>query len=94
MAERIADARSVAILRSEQLELIRVVLRAGHEIPKHQVDGEITFLCIEGRFQFGTGNGDFQLDPGDLIHLTRGEPHWVRAVHDASALLTICRPKR
>lgn len=44
----LAQAKSVALFKSEQLEVVRIVLRQGQTLPSHQVPGEITLQCIEG----------------------------------------------
>jgi len=90
LAEDLPDARTTAILKSEQLELVRIVLLKGGSMPEHQVQGEITVLCLEGRLALRTPAGTCTLGPSDLIHLRRGEPHALSAEEDASALLTIC----
>jgi len=90
LAEKLPDSRTVAILKAEQLELVRIVLTKGKSMPEHQVQGEITVLCLEGRIAFHTPRGSCEMGPSDLIHLRRGEPHALTALEDASALLTIC----
>ncbi len=90
LADRLSVERTTAILKSEQLEVVRIVLLAGKSMPEHQVQGEITVLCLEGRIAFSTPHGTQELGPMDFILLRRGEPHALRAVVDASALLTIC----
>lgn len=94
LGDKLVGTKTQALLKSEQLELVRVVLRAGQHLPEHHVDGEITFACIEGMFEFTSSAGNHRIGPGQLIHLARDEPHAVHAVEDASALLTICLPKR
>ena len=84
------DARSTAIFKAEQLEVVRIVLPAGKSFPEHHVQGEITVLCLEGKILFRTPQREQQMGPGDFIHLRRGEPHGLEAIEDASALLTIC----
>jgi quercetin dioxygenase-like cupin family protein len=88
----IGEQKTTAILKSEQLELIRVVLQAGKSLPPHHVDGEITVLCLEGELDFCTDAGAIRMTAGSLVHLGRGEQHWLSARTDTSALLTICLP--
>lgn len=85
-----SDARTTAVIKAEQLEVVRVVLAAGKVFPEHRVQGEITVLCLQGRIIFRTPTSEQQMGPGDFIHLQRGEPHALEALEDASALLTIC----
>lgn len=47
-------------------------------------------LCVEGVIDIRVQGSDRRLAAGQLIHLGAGEPHAVRAVTNASALLTIC----
>jgi len=81
--------RSHALFKSDDLELIRVVLLAGQEMPPHAVAGEITLQCIEGRIAFDCDAGVIELAAGQLVHSAAGEMHSLRAIEDASLLLTI-----
>ncbi|MDO8252628.1 MAG: cupin domain-containing protein [Rhodoferax sp.] len=83
-------AKTTAILKAEQLEVVRLVLPAGKEWTEHKAPGEITVQCIEGSIEFRTPGVLQVLEPGDFIFLRSGEPHALRAVVDASALLTMC----
>lgn len=88
--ERVAETLTHAILKSEQLELVRIVLAQGKELRQHKAPGEITVLCIEGRIDLECRGSVHTLVAGDCIHLQKNEPHALRAVVDASALLTLC----
>ena len=85
----LAGARSHALFKSQDLEVMRIVLRAGQELPPHAVAGEITLQCLEGRVAFSCPGGVRELAAGQLIHGGRQEIHGVRAIDDASLLLTI-----
>lgn len=81
---------TTAFFKSAQLELVRLVMPQGRELREHHVAGEITLLCIEGRIEFTAQGRSQTMTPGQLIHLAGGEPHALRALADATALLTIC----
>ena len=49
---RIDGAQSIALFKSTQLEVMRLVLPAGHRMPPHHVPGEITIQCLEGVVRF------------------------------------------
>ena len=85
-------ARSQALFKSQDLELIRLVLLAGEQMPPHAVSGEITLQCIEGRIAYSCDAGSRELGAGQLVHLTGKEMHGLRAIEDASLLLTIALP--
>lgn len=89
----LAQARSHALFKSADLEVMRIVLRANQELPPHTVAGEITLQCLEGRIEFSCDAGLRQLAPGEMIHAGRNELHGLRAVEDASLLLTIVLPR-
>jgi quercetin dioxygenase-like cupin family protein len=81
---------TTAIIKSAQLELVRLVLPSGKAMREHRVAGEITVQCIEGLIEFTTPGVSRRLSAGQLIHLQGGEPHSLLALADSTALLTIC----
>ena len=85
----LAGARSHALFKSNDLEVIRLVLRTGQGLPPHGVSGEITLQCLEGLIEFSCPAGLRELAAGQLIHATRNEIHGLRAIEDSSLLLTI-----
>ena len=90
LGEALCDQITTAIMKSAQLELVRLVLPSGKAMREHRVVGEITVQCIEGLIEFTTPAGNRRLGPGQLIHLQGGEPHALLALEDSTALLTIC----
>jgi quercetin dioxygenase-like cupin family protein len=93
LGDRLANHKTTAIFKSEQLELIRLVLMAGKSFPPHQVPGETTIQCIEGNIDITVEGTSNLLGPGEMMFLKGGVTHGVRAIEDASALVTIvlCR---
>ncbi len=90
LGDRLPQATSTAILKAEQLEVLRVVLPEGKSMKEHQTPGEATVLCIEGVVDFTSEAGTQQLHPGDFVHLAPRAPHALKAVQSASLLVTIC----
>ena len=80
---------SIALAKTAQLELIRMVLPAGKEMPEHHVQGEITFQCLSGEIDFVTRGIPTTLKAGDMLYLDGGAPHSLRATADSVALLTM-----
>ena len=78
-----------AIVKTDQMELIRLVLSAGDKIPSHKVSGPITVQCVKGKIEFEAMGGIQELQAGELLHLMPAEPHSVKALSDAVILLTI-----
>ena len=94
LGDGLGDARTMAILKADQLEVVRIVLPAGKQLREHSAPGEITVQCIEGRIEFRTPDARHVLEAGDFIHLRRDEPHALEAIVDSSALLTLCIAKQ
>jgi len=85
----LTDERTVALFKTDDLEVMRLVLAAGKSLPPHKVAGEITIQCIEGRIDV-TLNGESRiLEAGQLIYLARDVVHGVVAIEDASVQVTI-----
>ena len=89
LGPELADERTTALFKTDDLEVMRLILPAGKSLPPHKVAGEITILCIEGRIDV-TLDGDSRiLDTGHLIYLARDVVHGVVAIENASVLVTI-----
>jgi quercetin dioxygenase-like cupin family protein len=82
-------ARTMTLVKTKQLELIRLVLPAGKEIAEHQVAGEITVQCLEGRVEFTSNEVTRSLSAGELVYLEGASKHSLRALENSSLLLTI-----
>ncbi len=85
----LAHSKTATLIKTDSLEVIRLVLPAGKEIPPHQVAGEITVQCLEGRVAFTAGGATRDLTAGQLLYLAGNEPHALRGLEDASLLVTI-----
>lgn len=85
-------ATSTTLMKSAGLELIRLVIPAGKEIPAHRAPGEITVQCIEGHVAFEHDGHAVDLHAGDLLHLCPQESHALKGISDSSVLVTRLRP--
>lgn len=90
LGPRLPETTTAAIIKARQLEVIRVVLPAGKDLRQHDTPGEITVQCLEGEVAFQVGPDSHLLREGDFLHLAPRAPHALRAVKDASLLVTIC----
>ncbi len=88
LGNSIYRSMTTMIVKTEGLELIRLVLPAGKVIPTHKVAGEITVQCLEGRVAFNARGKTQDMQAGHLLFLAAGEPHSVTAVEDSSLLVT------
>lgn len=81
--------RTVALFKSRDLEVMRLVLAAGKGLPPHKVAGEITIQCISGHLTVDTVDGRHALQAGQLLYLQGEVVHDVRALQDSIALVTV-----
>lgn len=85
----LSNARTLALFKSGELEVIRLVLLAGKSFPQHKVPGEITIQCLEGKFEVTTEGHSRLLQAGQLLYLPGGIPYSLVGIEDASGLITI-----
>lgn len=89
LGARLPQSKTVALFKSADLEVMRLVLRAGQALPPHSVPGEITVQCIEGTIDITADGRSHVLQAGQLLYLAGGVVHGVSAVQNASALVTV-----
>ncbi|AOS80755.1 MULTISPECIES: cupin domain-containing protein [unclassified Hydrogenophaga] len=85
-------AISSSLLKTPHLQLLHVVLAAGHALPEHHVPGEITIQCISGEADVVTPATSCRLVAGTLVMLPAAEPHRVQAHLDTALLVTVLHP--
>jgi quercetin dioxygenase-like cupin family protein len=94
LSTALPGAKTTTLVKTSDLEVIRLVVPAGKKIPTHKAPGPITVQCLEGRVSF-TAQGQCQeLHAGTFLHLTSGEPHSLKGIEDSSLLVTILLPKK
>ena len=89
LGAELRSTRTTALFKTDDLEVMRLVLPAGKSLPPHQVAGEITIHCIEGVIDVTHDGGTTRLEAGHLVYLARNVVHDVVAVEDATALVTV-----
>lgn len=80
---------TTALFKVPHMEVARLVLLAGKQMPPHAVAGPMTMQCLEGEIEIAFDGGSRRLRQGDLIYLAGNVRHDVTAVSDASVLMTI-----
>jgi quercetin dioxygenase-like cupin family protein len=89
LASRLKQSVTSTLVKTDALEVLRLVVPAGTSIDRHQVPGEITVQCLEGQVIIDSGGADRELMAGNMLYLEGGTPHALRAVEDSSVLVTI-----
>lgn len=83
------NAKTAAIVKSEQFEAVRLIVLADAEIAPHKVPGNIMLHCLEGCVSLGLADAAIELKAGEWVYLAGGEMHSVKGIEDSSLLLTI-----
>lgn len=89
--DKLKQSVSLAVLRTDRLEVMRLVLHAGKSMREHQVPGELTIQCIEGVVDLQAHGTVQTMRMGQLVYLEAGVPHALVAREDASLLVTVLR---
>lgn len=89
LGQRFAQGQTHALFKSDELEVMQLVLARGKSLPPHVVPGEITVQCLEGRIDFVADGRSEVLEAGHLLYLTGGVSHSLTALEDSTALLTM-----
>jgi quercetin dioxygenase-like cupin family protein len=89
LGTELQDAQTTTLIKTDSLEVIRLVLPVGKDIKRHSVPGEITVQCLEGKVVLSAGESECQLTTGQLLYLPGSGKHALRAVEDSSLLVTI-----
>jgi len=89
VANALGLRQSEAVFKTNELEVMRLVLPRGKTMPAHKVAGDITVHCLEGRIGFSSDGDTRELAAGELLYLDGGVQHSLTGIEDASALVHI-----
>jgi len=81
------------LVKTDSIDVIRMIVPAGKEIPTHKAKGELVVQCLEGKIAFTACGKTHELQAGQLLFLPTGEPHSLRGIEDGSLLLTVLLPR-
>lgn len=93
LGARLHETQSSALVREDQLEVMRFVLPAGKELPEHAVRGPITIQCLEGVVEVSAHGTSKTVRAGELMYLADQVPHSLRASEDSSVLVSMRHEK-
>lgn len=89
-----AEFQLSMLLKTPTLEVRRLVLPKGREIPTHHAAGEITVHCLSGRITFHADGQPRNLEAGQMLFLDPRVPHSLVGLEDATMLVTKLTPQR
>lgn len=89
----LAQAQSFAVCKTIDLEVMRLVIPAQKCVPTHHVRGDQTMQCLEGEVELTVGGQATMMRAGQLLWIAGGVAYSIRALQDASILVTIALPR-
>ncbi|OWW18894.1 cupin domain-containing protein [Noviherbaspirillum denitrificans] len=91
LGDKLAEADSIALARTDDFEVMRVVMPAGKTIPEHSVPAELTLQCLEGTVDVQALGRTQTLEAGQMLYLHGNTPYALQARANASVLMTVLR---
>jgi quercetin dioxygenase-like cupin family protein len=88
-ADDLPNEKTKVIIKTNEMELARLVIPKGKEFPDHKVSGPVVIQCMQGKIELTAMGMTQELHPDQLLYVMPGEPHSLKAVEDAVVLLTI-----
>lgn len=85
----IASFTSVALTKTEHMELMRILVTRDKPIPEHKLEGEMSLVCLEGELLVDAYGKTTTLKPMEMLYLSGGVSHAIRASEDSIGLMTI-----
>ncbi len=80
---------SYAIVKTADMEVIRMALHEGKKINEHQVDGELSVQCLKGDIIFNVDGKACKLGEDDWLFLEKKQTFSYAVKTDTILLLTI-----
>ncbi len=85
----LASHRTSALIKTDSLEIMRLILLAGKSVPSHRVAGEIIVQCVEGLVELTVDDRVQKLAPGQLLLMPGGAAYSLVAIENSSLLVTL-----
>jgi quercetin dioxygenase-like cupin family protein len=89
LGEKLIDSFSTSLIKTEQLQLLHLVLPARQDMPEHHVNQQCVLHCLEGEVEVMMAGGSRRLRPGELVVLPGQQRHSVQARADSALLVTL-----
>ena len=94
LQDNAADAKTQTLLKTNAMEVLRLVLPKGKKIAEHKAPDEITVHCLEGKILFSAGGKEQTLVAGEMLFVNAAEPHALEAIEASAVLVTLLLKKK
>ena len=82
-------ALTAIVVQSDDLQVTRMVVSAGQDLPPQRSVGDATVHCLEGHVEFYVDDEKHELTQGRLVYLGAKTPFSIHAVEDSVLLITM-----
>jgi quercetin dioxygenase-like cupin family protein len=89
----LGPSQVATVVKTNLLEVIRLIVAPGKDVPTHELQGEIIILCLSGRVALTALERSLELKAGQLIQYSANEPFSVQGIETALLLVTVALPK-
>ena len=89
LGDKLRDAVSTSLIKTDEIQLLHMVLPAHHNQPQHHVDHACTLHSLEGDVEVVMGSASRRLRAGNVIVLPAKQRHALRAREDSAVLVTL-----
>ena len=89
LGPQLGGAQTTTLLKTHAVEVLRMVLEAGKEVPPHALPREVLVQCLEGRVEVRTDDHRAVLEAGQMLYLAGHQQYALVAVEGSSLLVTI-----
>lgn len=92
MGAALDTKQKTPLIKTEDMEIVQIVVPAGANLPTYEAHGEIILHCLEGRISLTALGETYDIRAGQLLYLLVHEPFSMRGIENASLLVTFLRP--
>ena len=89
LKDGMSEESTFALVKTRDMEVIRMVIPRGKDIMEHSVEGEVSVQCLKGEIIFQIGQEARTLTDDDWLYLSRNQEHALHAKKDTILLVTI-----
>jgi quercetin dioxygenase-like cupin family protein len=93
LGDALQGAPSTSLIKTDQLQLLHMVLAPNQDQPEHHVDQACTLHCLEGDVEVVMPGGVRRLRAGQLVVLPPKQRHGLRARARSAVLVTLLLDK-
>jgi quercetin dioxygenase-like cupin family protein len=81
------------MVKTDDLQVIRLIVSPGQDVPTHEIQGEMLILCLHGRVTLTALGRSLELKAKQMLQYSTGEPFSVRGIEKALLLIIVALPK-